>query len=121
MSTWRWATKFPLPKSLTSPQFFEHCSGRKAIRNVPGRGLEPAESHAGPQAKVTVRLADVVATPRQQFLQLPTFGPRENPLMPGPRLDKGVATAQPIGQIANRERIGFRGVVFHDRAEVRQH
>src|SRR5262245_66522802 len=100
-------------RSLTCPQTLQDRRRRKAIRNHAGRGLERTQGVAAPGAKPAIRFPDIVALLREELLQLIALGPAEHPLVPWPGLRKGLASAQTVAQMANRQRIGLRRIVFH--------
>ena len=49
------------------------------------------------------------------------FGAGQHALVARPTLRERPCPAQPVGQMADRQRVGFGRVVLHDRLEVRQH
>src|SRR3954471_16076293 len=120
---WPWLAR-PQPGAgawLPPPQPGQDRGGGKTVRNEPDRGLVVAHRGArlGPQP--SVRLAGVEALAVQQFLHLAALRQCQHRLMTRPRLHERVAAAQPVGEMADRHRIGLRRIVFHDDAEVVQH
>src|SRR3984957_3291553 len=65
---------------LRLAQAIEHQARGKAVRHLPGRGLEIADGDAGARAQKPVRLADVEAALRQELLHLETLGHRHRAL-----------------------------------------
>src|SRR5262249_42825950 len=83
------------------------CAG-KAVGDESGRHLIALERRAGAGVDAAVRLAtDVEAVPDQQLLQLETLGAGEHALLARPRAHQRRIAAQPVGEMADRERIGF--------------
>src|SRR5262245_64694684 len=76
---------------------------------------------AGLAPEPAVGLAHIISARRKMLLQLVAFRAREHAFVPWPSLHEGLAAAQPIGEMADGERIGFGRVVFHDHAEILQH
>src|SRR3954467_14690068 len=99
----------------------QNCPRGEAIRYQAHRCLELPERYPGLGAQPAIRLPNVIAAARQQLLKLITFGAREHALVPGPWLHERLAATQPVGEMSDRERVGLGRVVFHDRAEIRQH
>ena len=63
----------------------------------------------------------IEAALRQQLLQFQPLGARQFPLLPRPGLHERRAAAQAVGEMTDRQRIGFRRIVFHDHPEILQH
>ena len=106
---------------VSASQPGQDCGRGKAVRNEPDRGLVVAHRGARLGAEPAVRLAGVEALAVQQFLHFAPLVARQHRLVARPRLHERLAAAQPVGEMADRQRIGLRRVVFHDDAEVVQH
>src|ERR1017187_6823288 len=104
MSTRRWPGGYPA--GSTAAQLVEAARRGKAVGNSPDSGLEIADRGPGPGAEVPVRLADVVAVPFQQLLQLQPLAARQYPLVARPVLHECRSPAQAVGQVSDRQRIG---------------
>jgi len=103
------------------PQPGQDRGGGETVRNEPDRGLVVAHRGACPGAQPAIRLAGVEALAVQQFLHFAALRQGQHRLVTRPRLHKRFAAAQPVGEMADRHRIGLRRIVFHDDAEVVQH
>src|SRR5262245_10552419 len=90
--------------SLPGPQTLQNRRRGEAVGYRPDRSLECAQSGAALGAQAAVRLADVIAAPRQELLQLVALVAREHALMARPRLHDRPAAAQPVGEMADRKR-----------------
>src|SRR5215831_16086358 len=110
-----------VPPASGLPQAVKQSARRESIGNFADRRLEIADGEPGPRTEQAVGLAGVETAPRQQLLHLVALIERENTLLARPRLHERSAAAQPIGKMADRERIGLGGIVFHDDAEILQH
>src|SRR5579884_217746 len=110
------------PDWLLAPaQLIQQRGGGEPVGHPSDLPLELADGRAGPRAEMSVWLADVETTAGKLGLQLKPLGAGQNPLVPRPALHKGTAAAQPVGQMADRECIGFRRIVPHDDPEIVQH
>src|SRR6185437_9799838 len=105
MSTRRSAGRLTL--RLARAQLVEDDRRGKAVGNLSDRGLEIADRGSCPGAELAVGLADVVAAVHQQLLQLQPLVAREHALVTRPSLRERLPAAQPVGKMADRERIGF--------------
>src|SRR6266403_299387 len=65
--------------------------------------------------------APIEAALHQKLLQFEPLGARQFPCLPWPWLHERRAAAQTVGEVADRQRIGFRRIVFHDHPEILQH
>src|SRR5437764_4272944 len=109
------------PAALSAPQPLQDRRRGEPVGHLPDRGLEVAQRAAGLAAEPAIGLAHVVAARGKMLLQLVALRSREHPFVPRPSLHEGIPAAQPIGEIADGERIGFGRIVFHDDAEILQH
>ena len=108
-------------KTKLTPQPLQHVGGGKTVRRRPDRGLEAAQRLPGLAAELAVRRALVEAALGQKLLQFQPFGARQHPFLPRPGLHERRPAAQAVGEMADRQRIGLRRVVFHDHPEILQH
>src|SRR5580693_5053389 len=92
---------------LTQP--VEHAGGGKTVRNKADRGLKIADGDAGARAKQPVGGADIKTVAGELLLQLNTLVHREHALVARPILHERRAAAQPVGEIADGERISLGG------------
>src|SRR5689334_1592253 len=88
------------------PQAVEQAARRKAVGELAGGGLEIADGDAGARAEQPIGLADVVAAARQQLLHLESLAHRQRALVARPGLHERPAAAQPVGEMADGERVG---------------
>src|SRR5579862_7054742 len=98
---------------LRLAQPVEHAGGGKTVRNEADRGLKIADSDAGARAKQPIGGADIKAVAGELLLQLIALVERQHALVARPILYERRATAQPVGEIADGERVSFGGIVFH--------
>src|ERR1700731_4253563 len=105
---------------LRLSQPVEHAGGGKTVRNKADRGLKIADGDASARAEQPVRGADIKTAAGELLLQLNTLVHRQHALVARPILHERRAAAPPVGEIADRERVSFGGIVFHDAAEIRQ-
>src|ERR1700730_5341972 len=101
--------------SLPPAELLQHRPGGEPIRHLADRRLELAQRIAGLAAEPAVRLAHVEAALGEMLLQLVALRAGEHPLLAGPGLRERLASAQTVGEIADRERVGLGRIVFHDR------
>src|SRR6185312_7054996 len=97
-----------LPAFLASPQALEHVARGKAIGNCADRGLKIADREPGLRTEPAVRCADAEAA----------LVDREHRFVARPSLHERRAAVQPIGQMADGERVSLGWIVFHDDAEI---
>src|SRR5574338_1615690 len=95
------------PPSLTRAQLVQDAGGGKTIRNPAAFALEFSNCGAGLKSKLTIELANIEAMTRKQLLKFQTLHPRKNAFVPRPVLHKRPSTAQAIGQVPDRQGIGF--------------
>ena len=96
---------------------------RGAVQSCHKVGLCPAPRGWYHEWMVTLteRAAEhVLALMREDPEALGSFQ-RQHALVARPILHERRAAAQPVGEIADGERVSFGGIVFHDDAEIRQH
>src|SRR5580704_18227986 len=98
---------------LRLAQPVEHARGGKTVRNKADRGLKVADGDAGARAKQSVGGADIKTVAGELLLQLIALVQRQHPLVARPVLYERRAAAQPVGEIADGERVSFGGIVFH--------
>src|SRR5579862_6994455 len=110
-----------IPAWLRLAQAVEHAGGGKTVRNEADRGLKIADGDAGARAEEAVGGADIETVAGELLLQLVALVEREHALVARPILHERRAAAQPVGEIADGERVSFGGIVFHDDAEILQH
>src|SRR5271169_3338416 len=108
----------PFAAWLRLAQPVEHAGGGKTVRNQADRGLKIADGDAGARAKEPVGGADIKAVAGELLLQLIALVKGEHALVARPSLHERRAAAQPVGEIADGQRISFGGIVFHDDAEI---
>ena len=102
------------------PQPLQEERGGIPVRDETSRAL--IGSNRGPRlgAELSVRFPNRKAMEAQQRLKLFALARCQGPVVPRPGLDERGATAQPIGQVSDREGVSCRVVVAQDRAEVRK-
>src|SRR5262245_43794828 len=83
----------------------------EAVGHLPDRRLELAQRAAGFTPEPAIGLAHVIAARREVLLQLVALRPRKHAFMPRPSLHERLPAPQPIGEIADGERIGLGGIV----------
>ena len=105
----------------TPAELLQHGGGGETVGRGADGGLEVAQRLPGFAAELAIRGALVEAALGQELLQLQPFGPRQLALLPRPGLDERRPAAEPVGEMADRQRIGFRRVVFQDDAEILHH
>src|SRR5260370_38020527 len=103
------------------PQPLQHVGGGKSVRRRPDGGLEAAQRLPGLSTELAIGGTLIEAALGQKLLQFQPLGARQHPLLPVPGLYQRRAAAQTVGELADRQRIGFRRVVFHDHPEILQH
>src|SRR5216684_8008191 len=103
------------------PQPLQHVGGGKSVRRRPDGGLEAAQRLPGLSTELAIGGTLIEAALGQKLLQFQPLGARQHPLLAGPGLYERRAAAQTVGEMADRQRIGFRRVVFHDHPEILQH
>src|SRR5580692_6790079 len=104
----------PFSAWLRLAQPVEHAGGGKTVRNKADRGLKIADADAGARAEEAVGSADIETVAGELLLQLNTLVHRQHPLVARPILHERRAAAQPVGEIADGERVSLGGIVFHD-------
>src|SRR6476661_5439344 len=111
------------PKTGASlpPQPLQHGGSGKPICGDPDRGLEAPQRLACLAAELAVRNTTVEAALGQELLQFQPLGARQFAFPARPGLHEGRPAAQPVGEMADRQRIGFGRVVFHDHPKILQH
>src|SRR5580693_1202006 len=97
----------PLAAWLRLPQPVEHAGGGKTVRNKPDRGLKIAQRDAGARAEEAIGGADIKAVAGELLLQLIALVEREHALVARPILHERRAAAQPVGEIADGQRVSF--------------
>src|ERR1700734_2384154 len=102
-------------------QAVEHFARGKTVRNLADRGLKAADGDASLRAQEPVGLANIKAMLCQKLLQLVALVRRQDALVARPVLHEGRPAAHAVGEIADRQRIGFGRIVFHDDVEILQH
>src|SRR5690242_20721385 len=105
----------PAPKSavLARAKAFQQVGGGKAIGGRTDGGLEIAQRLPCFAAKLAVRSAAIEPARGQELLQLQPLRPRQFSLLPRPALNERLSSAQAIGEMTDRKRIGLCGVVLH--------
>ena len=93
----------------TGPGLWPRQSRPERARSRPGSRARAARLGAEPAG----RLAAVEALLQQQLLQLAALIAREHRLVARPGLHDRLAAAQPVGEVADRQRVGLRRIVFH--------
>src|SRR5262245_20205392 len=111
------------PHTYLSPpaQALQHPGRGKAVRDQAGARLEVTDGGAALRAQPAVRLAHVEAAAGETLLQLQALFARQRPLLARPALGERLAAAQPVGQVPDRQGVGFGRIVFHDDAEIVEH
>src|SRR5262245_31484920 len=111
------------PHTYLSPpaQALQYPGRGKAVGDQACSRLEIADGRAALGAEPAVRLAHVEAAAGETLLQLQALFARQRPLLARPALRERLAAAQPVGEMADRQGIGFGRIVFHDDAEIVEH
>src|SRR6266536_6208005 len=108
-------------RQLLRAQAVQHLRRGEAVRDQAGAPLELADRGAGLGSEPPVLLAHVEAVQRQPLLQLVALREAEHALVARPWLHQRPLAAQAVGEMADGERIGLRGVVAHDHPEIAEH
>src|SRR5262249_56911709 len=92
---------------LAAAQPLQDRGRSKPVGHVTHGRLELAQRVAGPAPEPAVGLAHIIAARGKMLLQLVAFRPRKHAFVPRPSLHEGLTAAQPVGEMAEGERLGF--------------
>src|SRR6202158_5657116 len=104
--------------SAGAPQAVEQLSAREAVGHEACARLKNAQRRARARAEIAVVFAHVVSERRGPLLHLEELAARERALVARQGLNERSAASHAVGKMTDRQRIGFRRIVFHDHPKI---